>query len=887
MDALVSSKSLRHLADPSTRIDGLAAVLGRLGWPELRNVSPQRPDLFELVAAGEPCVLFSSKGRTGGIARLAYSREAPYAVSIGGGLIRLYAAQRWEHWAGDTPILSASLNAPDAVSDLFQLISREQILVGAPSDVMTTASEHPALYAVLGKALRSLRSEVAEADAYSSHVSRDTAVLRLFHQLLYIRVIEDRKTSRAPTSIRDTLEADSRSAMLHELLQHYERELDSELFAPAGINVADIPSHPLRDILLALVEPWERLTLDFSVSRTELASRLYESYLSELPVRKPASQTGRLFDVAETIDAREQQATFYTPPALATYLADDALTRFLADESKPPEEVRVLDPACGSGAFLVAAYRHLRAAVERDKRRAIRANEREALLTECIFGADLDERALGIARVQLLEEAELSGRPLPSLADNLCLGDALAAPPGTAPSQGAVPWQKLLDLHGVFDCVLTNPPFGAQAKLPERLSIAAIRQLAQIYTDVSAFGADYAYLFLSLARRLTSPEATAGFVMPRTLLNQRAGVGARQLLADWGIAGVFDLRGARVFRGVAAAICTVVADPQARATNVSGLDDSRVSTAQALDSLASRAAARRATKRRRSDLGRAVDGGWTPFRLRWRDLADDIDTTLPQLSEHPGHLVRTGVKPARVAAFVVPEDSWDERGNLIRTGGLEIPVKYLPHVVRSGDLKPFRLRLSGDRLFLPFDKPGELSTDSRVKELLTNKGGLPRNYQHGDLDVLLGPKVLLSGVAREPAAAADPGGDYVPMMRGVHALALRDLSPEDLHAVALMLHGAFYQWLLRGLGAPRADESVEVTVEAIGQLPWPTLKASDIAELHGLGHEIAATREAETDIEVIYSYKAARARLDSYVFDLLGASEALRTLVAGELVRIA
>ncbi len=886
-DRLLSSKNLRSLASPSTRIKGLADVLTRLGWPELRRVSATRPDLVELVAGGEPRVLFSSKEAAGGIARLAYSREAPYAVAISEDTIRLYASQRWDHWVGDSPIACASLGAVDDSRELFELLSRERIVIDAPSDLVGAGTEHPALYAVLGKALRSLRSQVAESDVYSSRTSRDTAVLRLFHQLLYVRVIEDRDSSPAPRAIRDVIEASNPSADLDDLLQHYERELDSELFAPAGISVADLPGSPLKEILLATVEPWERLALDFSVSRTELASRLYESYLSELPVRRHAAQAGHLFDIAETIDAREQQATFYTPPALATVLADDALARIIAAGAKPVDEVRVLDPACGSGAFLVAAYRRLREAVEHERGRVMRPKEREALLTNCIFGSDIDERALGIARVQLLEEAELNGQRLPRLADNLILGDALASPPDTEPSPNAVPWKDILDQHGAFDCVLTNPPFGAQAKLPERLSIATIRELGHRYPNVSTFGADYAYMFLSLARKLTGPDATAGFVMPRTILNQRAGVGARRVLSDWGIAALFDLRGAKVFRGVGAAICTIVADPRARVTNVSGLRDSRVSPVEALDALDNPAWKGPRTKRRRSALADAVKDGWTPFRLRWSELVAETDIALPKLADQADHIVRTGIKPARVADFVIPQEAWEENRAAIDTDGVAIPSRYLPQVVRSGDLKPFRLTLSGDRLFLPFDPTGKPSHQRSVLRLLRKKGGIPRNYQHGDLHVLLGPKILISGVAREPATTADPKGEYVPMMRGVHAVALRDQKPNDLPAIATLLHGAFYQWLLRGLGAPRADESVEVTVGAIGQLPWPTLGATEIGHLSRLGREVAQTLTAATDIDAIYSYHAARARLDEYVFDLVGATEALREIVTHELVRIA
>ena len=109
-----------------------------------------------------------------------------------------------------------------------------------------------------------------------------------------------------------------------------------------------------------LVEPWRRLRLNFSLSRSEIAGRLYQSYLASLPTRRPSEPQGAFFDEAHTVDAQATTASYYTPPGLARLVVERTLTPWL--QSARPQtlaEVRVVDPACGSGAFLIAAYRVL------------------------------------------------------------------------------------------------------------------------------------------------------------------------------------------------------------------------------------------------------------------------------------------------------------------------------------------------------------------------------------------------------------------------------------------------------------------------------------------------------------------------------------------------
>lgn len=107
-----------------------------------------------------------------------------------------------------------------------------------------------------------------------------------------------------------------------------------------------------------LVELWRQLRLNFSLSRSEIAGGLYRSYLASLPARRPGESQGAFFDEAHTIDAQARTASYYTPPGLARLVVERTLTPWLRRASpRTPADVRVVDPACGSGAFLPARSR--------------------------------------------------------------------------------------------------------------------------------------------------------------------------------------------------------------------------------------------------------------------------------------------------------------------------------------------------------------------------------------------------------------------------------------------------------------------------------------------------------------------------------------------------
>ncbi len=387
-------------------IDDLAVLMQTVGWTSgLCQVDTARgrgAPLWELAIAAEPAALmtFAATERGARLTSLGYTRQTRYAVSWSTKRAALFDTLRWRQRPGDLPLFWAELGDRAGLAELLELIGRDNVLNETPSDLVAPTGEHEALPQLLGRALRQLRLHVADAEAFSGRdpASRDTAVLRLFHQFLYVRIAEDRRQARSRLKIRDIMTSDRLNADLTILLGDYREAANSELFEPAGIAVAALPADSLREVLRQTVEPWEHLHLDFSVARTDLAGRLYESYLADLPAdEKDSGAPRRLFSVAQTTDQRKHRATFYTPPALARLLTDRALTDWIhRRRPRSPSDIRIVDPACGSGAFLIAAFDFLRGYFETQRGRTLRTSEREELLVRCIFGADVDERDPGV-----------------------------------------------------------------------------------------------------------------------------------------------------------------------------------------------------------------------------------------------------------------------------------------------------------------------------------------------------------------------------------------------------------------------------------------------------------------------------------------------------------
>jgi hypothetical protein len=164
----------------------------------------------------------------------------------------------------------------------------------------------------------------------------------------------------------------------------------------------------------------------------EQLGAVYERVLDYQP-----RATGTTLDLVRAGDVRKATATFYTPRAVTSYLVRRTLEPLVRGRSAEAIlTLRVLDPALGSGAFLVAARRYLAAVTERalideghwhphDITSSDRALLRRQIASSCLFGVDLNPMAVQLARLSLWLATLSANKPLSFLDHHLVTGNSL------------------------------------------------------------------------------------------------------------------------------------------------------------------------------------------------------------------------------------------------------------------------------------------------------------------------------------------------------------------------------------------------------------------------------------------------------------------------------
>lgn len=187
--------------------------------------------------------------------------------------------------------------------------------------------------------------------------------------------------------------------------------------------------------------------VDYRNMGPEELGSVYECLLElepdvDLPARKFSfigrDENGQEIETVKGSD-RKKSGSYYTPDSLVQELIKSALDpvieqRIAAQPESPVDAllaIRVIDPACGSGHFLLAAARRLAEKLaqlratdgeqtEQDFRHALRE-----VVSRCIFGVDRNPMAIELARTALWLEGFEEGRPLGFLDHHLQVGDAL------------------------------------------------------------------------------------------------------------------------------------------------------------------------------------------------------------------------------------------------------------------------------------------------------------------------------------------------------------------------------------------------------------------------------------------------------------------------------
>lgn len=507
---------------------------------------------------------------------------------------------------------------------------------------------------------------------------------------------------------------------------------------------------------------------------------------------------GERYEQALAPEARAAGA-HYTPVDLASRLAALVIPGPGGTGGPPPRApARIWDPACGGGAFLLAAADALVAAG---------VSPRE-VVEERLWGTDVDPGAVAVAEAALVWWAHRHGveaRP----GEHLAVGDSLL-------DQDTVGPLAVAAVSG-FDVVLGNPPFQGQmagASVRAETLRAALRarwgaEVVRPYTDTAS-------LFLVAGAHALAPEGRLLLIQPTSVLanrdaaDSRAAAGVRAPLTGLWLDGE-DVFGAEV------QVCAVVLERPALGSGGPGRPDPAPSvppvrrwrgpavaavTTAAAGSLAVLAA----------EAGEGGGPSWAPYALaalgvpdpsvRWSGRLHSIATARAGFrDEYYGLVGHVHEAPERGGAASI--DDLDDLESL--------PARWAP-LITSGLIDPGRClwgqrpaRFAGERFDRPVvDLPSVVAAGGRAAAWVASIGA---------------PKVVVATQTRVGEAAVDLTGRWVASTPTVAVLA----PPDRLWEVAAVICSPVgsIAALAATAGSARARDAIRHRVSSVGALPLP------------------------------------------------------------------
>ncbi len=315
-------------------------------------------------------------------------------------------------------------------------------------------------------------------------------------------------------------------------------------------------------------------TYDFEFEvNVDVLGQLFEQSITDLEnLRAGAGATEEAPAGRRATGRRKREGIYYTPPHITQYIVDYTLGATLAercaplarthgvDPRQPPDDppnpawiayhrakldvlrgLRVCDPACGSGAFLIQAYEFLEHEYE-DTIANLNLSERDAererdavpdaILRENLFGVDLSEEAVELTRLALWIRTARAGKTLADLSHNILRGNSLVDDTQVDPH--ALDWSAVFP-HvlppGGFDCVVSNPPY-VKLQNFRRRQPAVAAWLPGRYRAARTGNFDMYLPFIERGLGLLRPGGRMGLIAPSLWLFNEYGQGLRELIGE-------------------------------------------------------------------------------------------------------------------------------------------------------------------------------------------------------------------------------------------------------------------------------------------------------------------------------------------------------------------
>ncbi len=279
----------------------------------------------------------------------------------------------------------------------------------------------------------------------------------------------------------------------------------------------------------------------------EVLGHIFEQSLNDLEKIKES-----LFEEHKIVDTRKKDGVFYTPKFITEYIINNTVALTCRDKKQELklyvdikdtkkakekrrdtlhvyreylESLKIVDPACGSGAFLNASFRFLLDEHKWIQQELGKANAGlfdyhdidKQIIEKNLFGVDINSASVGIAKLSLWLQTAKRNRPLSNLMGNIKCANSLT-----------VNWNELFPeimANGGFDCVVGNPPY-----VGEKGRKDIFRPIREVFKDRYETNSDIFYFFFMKSIDILKENGNFGFITTNYFLTADGAVKLREEL---------------------------------------------------------------------------------------------------------------------------------------------------------------------------------------------------------------------------------------------------------------------------------------------------------------------------------------------------------------------
>jgi len=578
---------------------------------------------------------------------------------------------------------------------LWETFSKEQVLKGSFDKFIKSDTHKKGTATVDKEFLQSLdnwRTYLATSISWNNkELDEDEinfVVQQTIDRIIFLRIAEDRGVEHHG-NLKTALKQGDLYQNLFHLFENADDKYNSGLFDFKKDKLSKnliVDNKVIKNVINELYYP--ECPYEFSVLPVEILGSAYEQFLGKQIKIDKAHRA----KIEEKPEVRKAGGVYYTPQYIVDYIVKNTVGKLV--EGKSPTEVSkltIVDPACGSGSFLIGAYQflldwHKDYYTEKGKPSKgkkdnpltpdgnLTTSEKKRILLNNIYGVDIDVNAVEVTKLSLLlkcmegeTQASIDSqlrmfneRVLPTLDNNIKSGNSLIDTDfydtqldfGDEKKIKPFNWPKGFPevfKQGGFDVVIGNPPYVRQELLGNQK--VYLESHYRVYNGMADL---YSY-FIEKGIELLNKTGLFGIIVANKWMKSNYGEQLRIFLFNKRIIQIIDFGDLPVFHGVTTYPCVLICGKEIKPEN-----KITISNIKTLDF---------------TNLTKYIDEhsfqinqnslnnhGWNLVNEVEQNLIHKIKTKGLQLSKYVNEKIYRGVLTGLNKAFVIDEET---RNNLI------------------------------------------------------------------------------------------------------------------------------------------------------------------------------------------------------------------------------